>query len=99
MDEGTMKRLLASAQDKLRQQGELLKRLTETPLVYATVITTGTETKETEEFAVGTKIMVKNGFYGKRQAMILQIDAGSEELLAKFDDGDRNCLPHDHVHQ
>ena len=45
MDESTMKHLLASAQDKLRQQGELLQRLTETPLVYATVIATGTETK------------------------------------------------------
>lgn len=92
MDESTMKHLLASAQDKLRQQGELLQRLTETPLVYATVIATGTETKETEGFAVGTKVMVKNGFSRDRQAMIQQVDAVGEELLVKFDDGDRNWV-------
>ena len=92
MDEGTMKRLLASAQDKLRQQGELLKRLTETPLVYATVITTGTETKETVEFAVGTKIRVKDGFYRNRQGSIQEIDDSSEDLLVKFDDGDRDWI-------
>ncbi len=87
MDEGIMKRLLLDAQNKLRQQGELLQRLTETPLVYATVIATGAEVKQKEGFAVGTTIEVKDGFSGKNRGVIQQVDNASDELLVRYDDG------------
>lgn len=85
MDESTMKRLLASAQDKLRQQGDLLKRLTETPLVYATVIATGSESKESEDFAVGTQVQ-SHGFT-KRTGKVMKYD-GDDYVRVKFDGDD-----------
>lgn len=82
MDEGTMKRLLMIAQNKLLQQGDLLQRLTETPLVYATVITTGSETKDLEEFAVGTKVQTRDS--GKRTGKVTQHD-GREYIRVNFE--------------
>lgn len=81
MDENTMKRLLMSAQNKLREQGQLLQRLTETPLVYATVITTGSETKSLEEFAVGTKVQTRDS---KRIGKITHQE-GTEYIRVQFE--------------
>ena len=98
----TLRDALVAAKEKLRQQGEALKRLTAEPLRFATVVAikepeplpppsekAAPKPAPWQELTLDTRVVVLDGQYKGRTGEITQETNGNGYVEVRFDDGGR----------